>query len=98
MKPVNQKKLSDHQTRISTKQKHKEESQKRRSFNVGAMPPPARKPGMPANLSMMGPEKKRKGSSSLAAGPPWYPETKPRFHQDSLLAVSALIRVLDISK
>jgi len=97
IKPLNKKKLVDHQTRISTKQRLKEDSQKRRSFNVGAMPPP-RKPGAVGNTSIAVTEKKRKGSSSLATGPPWNQDLKPRFHDDPNVAVTALIRVLEISK
>ena len=104
IKPVNMRKLLDHQTRISTKQKLKEQNQKRRSFNPGAMPPPMqqRRPSASLNMSV-NPNlttkvegKKRKGSSSLASGPPWYPEIRPRFHDDPNTAVSALIHVLEL--
>ena len=95
----------DHQTRISTKQKLKEQSQKRRSFNPEAMPPPMhqlRRPSSNLNMSFNPSTvakvdgKKRKGSSSLASGPPWFPEQRPRFHEDANTAVSALIHVLEL--
>ena len=101
---MNKRKLLDHQTRISTKQKLKEQSQKRRSYNVGAMPPPVlhKKSTNPHNStvnSSLKPEtKRRKGSTSLAVGAPWNPDDRPRYHEDPLAAVSALIHVLDISK
>ena len=96
--PQNKQRLLDHQTRISTKQKHKEQSQKRRTCGAGGtMLPPAPLKKSTANASvLLDGGKKRKGSSSIASGPPWNPDRAPRFHEDLYTAVSLLIHGLGI--
>jgi hypothetical protein len=64
---------------------------KRRSFNSCSLPPP---PPLPSKAK----KPPATGSLELSAGPPWMPETKPRFHEDPLLAIQALLSVLDIDK
>merc|ERR1719391_219648 len=52
--PQNKQRLLDHQTRISTKQKHKEQSQKRRTCGAGGtMLPPAPLKKSTANASVL---------------------------------------------
>ena len=111
---TNLKKLQDHQTRINSRQKHKEQSQKRRSYNSGAAIPTAqlaqssKRPPSQTTYSIgvsgvgssktVTESKKRKGSSSLASGAPWNMDSKPRFHDDPYTAVSALLHTLDTFK
>ena len=118
--PDNTKKLTGYEVIIAKKRKLKEENQRRRSFNVSALPVPSnRKPLRPANSinqlnrtsSTMGlnstmtmssatplQPKQRKVSTAVATGPPWCHQTKPRFHEDPVLAITALNRALGLTQ
>merc|ERR1719452_167744 len=118
--PDNARKLTGYEVIITKKRKLKEENQRRRSFNVSALPVPSnRKPLRPATSinqlnrtsSTMGlnttvtmssatplQPKQRKSSTGVATGPPWCHQTKPRFHEDPVLAITALNRALGLSQ
>eukprot|EP00090_Calanus_glacialis_P001119 TRINITY_DN10784_c0_g1_i2.p1 TRINITY_DN10784_c0_g1~~TRINITY_DN10784_c0_g1_i2.p1 ORF type:complete len:1021 (-),score=356.46 TRINITY_DN10784_c0_g1_i2:147-2840(-) len=42
--------------------------------------------------------KQRKASTAVATGPPWSHQTKPRFHEDPVTAITALNKVLGLSQ
>ena len=110
----NAKKLIGYEMIVTKKRKLKDENQRRRSFNVSALPVPARKPLRPTNsinqlnrTSTMGlnttmttasatpvQSKARKVSTSVATGSPWCHQDQPRFHEDPVVAISALNRAL----
>jgi hypothetical protein len=101
--------LLEYRTAISNKQKLKEQNMKRRSLNSSSLPPPpvplaAKKaPAGRVNLNSTvtlarSESRKRLGSSEVASGPPWLPETRPRYHEDTLVAIQALIFTLNIDK
>jgi hypothetical protein len=103
---ANKKKLLEHKASISHKQKCKEDSLKRRSLNssfLALLPLAPRKSagrgGANATFTVPRSEPRRRlGSMELAAGPPWLPETRPRFHVDPLVAIQALLFTLNIEK
>ena len=82
---------------------------KRRSMNSSSLPPPllptaAKKTpvsrgGLNATYSVgRAEQRKQLGSTDIASGPPWLPETRPRFYEDPLVAIQALVSSLNIEK
>ena len=107
------KKLTDYLSVVSKKKRMKDENQRRRSLQVPTPAPTSgRKPLRPTNLnttsSVARPglnttvtikpaAKSRKPSLELASCPPWFQDSRPRYHEDPVTAVTSLNTTLGLT-